>query len=107
MSDDDRAATSARAETTLERRATVTTAHADAATAQRVAAAVAPDNTDAMETRVDGERVVTTIGRETTGGLQSNVDDYVVNTTVAVQLSNGDGDDQDRHRPDRHEPDTS
>lgn len=69
------------------RRSTVSTTHADATVAERVAAAVAPDNTASMETRVDGDRVVTTVGRETTGGLRSTVDDYVVNTTVAAQLS--------------------
>jgi len=69
------------------RRATVTTTHADATTADRVAAAVGPDNTDSMDTQADGPRVVTTVTRETTGGLQSTVDDYVVNATVAAQLS--------------------
>jgi hypothetical protein len=62
------------------RNATIHTAHADAPT---VAAAVIPDNTPEMATRVDGETVVTTIERETTGGLQSSVDDYVVNVGVA------------------------
>ena len=70
-----------------ERRATVTTTHDDAATAERVAAALRPDNTASMGTGVDGDRVVTTVARESTGGLQSTVDDYVVNTTVAARLS--------------------
>jgi len=69
------------------RRATITTTHGDAAAAERVARAVAPDNTAEMETDVDGETVVTKVERETTGGLQSSVDDYVVNCTVAAQLA--------------------
>jgi hypothetical protein len=79
------------------RRATIRTTHGDAGTATRVAGAVRPDNTDAMDTRVDGERVVTTIGRETTGGLESTVDDYVVNVTVAARLA---GDDTPHSQPD-------
>ncbi len=69
------------------RRATVTTTHTDAATAERVAAALGPDNTAEMATRTDGSRVVTTVARESTGGLASTLDDYVVNATVAVQLT--------------------
>ena len=69
------------------RRATITTDHSDGATAERIARAVAPDNTAEMETEVDDATVVTTIERETTGGLQSSVDDYVVNLTVAAQLT--------------------
>jgi len=69
------------------KRATITTTHADAATAERVAASVRPDNTPEMDTRVEGERIVTDIERATTGGLQSTVDDYVVNIDVAVQLT--------------------
>jgi tRNA threonylcarbamoyladenosine modification (KEOPS) complex Pcc1 subunit len=55
--------------------------------AERIAAAVAPDNTAEMTTRVEGEQVVTTIERDTTNGLQSTVDDYVVNLRVAAQLT--------------------
>ena len=62
------------------RRAELRTTHAHP---DRVAAALRPDNTDSMSTRVDGDAVVTEIERETTGGLQSSVDDYVVNLTVA------------------------
>jgi hypothetical protein len=69
------------------RRATITTTHADAATAERVAASLRPDNTAEMTTRTEGERVVTTVAREDTGGLRSTVDDYVVNATVAAQLT--------------------
>jgi hypothetical protein len=66
------------------RRARVRTAHADP---EVVAAAVEPDNTDSMTTRVDGAAVETTIARETTGGLHSSVDDYVVNLAVADRLA--------------------
>jgi hypothetical protein len=62
------------------RRAVVRTTHAEPAV---VAAAVAPDNTDEMDTRVADDRVVTAIERDSTGGLRSTVDDYVVNLTVA------------------------
>jgi hypothetical protein len=62
------------------KRATLRTRHADAAT---VAAAVAPDNTDRMHTRIEDEYVVTRIERGSTGGLRSTVDDYVVNLRVA------------------------
>jgi len=77
------------------RRAQITTTHDDETVAARVAAAVAPDNTDEMVTRADGDSVVTTVERETTGGLRSTVDDYAVNLTVATRLS-GDGDSIER-----------
>jgi len=67
--------------------AEVRTTHDSPADAERVAAALRPDNTDEVTTRVDGDAVVTTVARETTGGLQSTVDDYVVNLTVAAQLA--------------------
>jgi hypothetical protein len=60
--------------------ATIATTHGDA---RAVAAALAPDNTDAMTTTVDGDTVRTTIVREDAGGLAASVDDYVVNLTVA------------------------
>ena len=65
------------------RRAEIETSHASPDRAERIAAAVAPDNTAEMTTRVEGERVVTTIERDSTSGLQSTVDDYVVNLDVA------------------------
>ncbi|ELZ22781.1 KEOPS complex Pcc1-like subunit [Halosimplex carlsbadense 2-9-1] len=71
------------------RRATITTTHGDDA-AERVAAALAPDNTAEMATRVEGDAVVTTVEREETSGLRSTVDDYVVNCRVADRLG-GDG----------------
>jgi len=70
------------------RRAEITTAHGSPEGARRVAAAVRPDNTTEMTTRVEGTRVVTAIERDSTSGLQSTVDDYVVNLRVAAQLSN-------------------
>jgi hypothetical protein len=70
------------------RLARVRTDHGDAATARRVAAAVRPDNTDEIDTRVEGATITTTVRRGTTGGLHSTIDDYVVNIGVAVQLAN-------------------
>lgn len=71
----------------MSRTATITTEHDSERRAAMVAAALAPDNTDEMETRVDGARVVTDIERETTGGLQSTMDDYVVNVRIADRLT--------------------
>jgi len=51
--------------------------------AERVAAAVSPDNTPELATRVEDGAVVTTIERETTGGLRATLDDYLVNLAVA------------------------
>jgi len=68
------------ADTDAVRRATIRTSH-DAPGV--VAAALRPDNTDEMATRVEDGQVVTTIERSTTGGLRSTVDDYVVNCSVA------------------------
>lgn len=65
------------------KRATVRTELPAAAT---VAAALRPDNTPEMTTRVDDGVVETTIERETTGGLRSTVDDYVVNLSVAARI---------------------
>ncbi len=66
------------------RRATIRTTHENP---ERLARALRPDNTDEMETTVEGERTVTTrIERETTGGLHSTVDDYVVNLEVAADV---------------------
>ncbi|WP_254862174.1 KEOPS complex subunit Pcc1 [Halovivax gelatinilyticus] len=75
-------------------RAEIRTRHADPET---VAASIAPDNTDEMETRVEtaptdddrSDRVVlTTIERDSTNGLQSTVDDTIVNLEVADQIVN-------------------
>lgn len=54
-----------------------------------IAAALMPDNTDEMSTRVepaDGA-VHTTIQRGTTGSLRATVDDYVANLTVAQRIT--------------------
>ena len=68
-----------------DRTATVRTVHDDPAL---VDGALAPDNTDSMDTRVlpDDGTVVCEIRRPTTGGLQSTVDDYVVNLAVADRV---------------------
>ncbi|WP_434522638.1 KEOPS complex subunit Pcc1 [Halorubrum sp. AS12] len=66
-----------------DRTATVRTEHADAAT---VAAALGPDETDSMRTRVDGDVVACTVARPTTGGLQSTLDDHLVNLRVADRV---------------------
>jgi hypothetical protein len=73
------------------RHARIETRHDDAETAEHVAGALRPDNTDEMTTDVDGDTVVTEIDRDSTGGLQTTVDDYVVNLQVAVQLATQDG----------------
>lgn len=51
-----------------------------------VAAALRPDNTPEMRTRVEDGTLVTHIERDTTGGLRSTVDDYVVNLSVALDV---------------------
>ncbi|TKX78775.1 KEOPS complex Pcc1-like subunit [Halorubrum sp. SD626R] len=66
------------------RTATLRTTHVDAAL---VAAALAPDDTESMATRVDGDAIACEIERGTTGGLQSTVDDYVVNLHVADRIA--------------------
>ncbi len=53
----------------------------------QVAAAIKPDNTPEMETRVETDSIVTRIERESTAGLRSTVDDYVVNLSVAVDVA--------------------
>lgn len=70
------------------RRATIRTVHDHPAV---IAAAIAPDNTDEVSTRVESSEgrdvVVTTITRGTTGGLRTTVDDYVSNLTVAQRIT--------------------
>jgi hypothetical protein len=73
------------------RRAQIESEFDDEAAAAAVAAALAPDNTAEIDTRVEGATVVTTVQRPTTGSLQSTVDDYVVNLDVAAQLTTTDG----------------
>lgn len=67
----------------MTRRATLRTA---VAAPETVAAALRPDNTAEMVTRVDGDAVVTEIERDSTGGLRTTVDDYVVNLAVAQDV---------------------
>ena len=87
-----RAASSRRAEIRTDggssAAAEIRTTHGSPARAASVAAAVAPDNTAEMTTRVEGDAVVTEIARDSTTGLQSTVDDYVINLRVAAQLTN-------------------
>ncbi|PSQ55098.1 hypothetical protein BRD22_10530 [Halobacteriales archaeon SW_8_68_21] len=66
-----------------DRTATVRTTHADAAT---VAAALGPDETDSIRTRVDGDAVACTVTRPTAGGIQSTLDDHLVNLRVADRV---------------------
>ena len=68
----------------MKRTATVRTTHDRP---EVVAAALRPDNTSEMSTRVDGGAVVTTIERDSTGGLRTTVDDYVTNLTVAQRVT--------------------
>ena len=70
------------------RRAEIRTDHGSPVAAERIAAAVSPDNTAEMTTRVEDDAVVTTIERDSTTGLNATVDDYVVNLRVAAQLTN-------------------
>ncbi len=65
------------------RTATVRTTHVDA---ELVAAALAPDETESMATRIDGDTIACTVERPTTGGLRSTVDDYVVNLQIAERI---------------------
>ncbi|MGB9963511.1 KEOPS complex subunit Pcc1 [Halobacterium sp. CBA1126] len=79
----------------MTRTATISTEVSDPGV---VAAAVRPDNTAEMDTRVEDGSVVTRIERGDTGGLQSTVDDYVVNVTVAAEVV------QHANRHTTHEP---
>ena len=65
------------------KRATIRTSHDHP---ELVAAALVPDNTDEMSTRVTASAVETTIERDSTGGLRTTADDYVTNLTVAQQI---------------------
>lgn len=69
------------------RTATIRTTHERA---ELLARALAPDNTDEMETSVEGDdgdaAVVTEIERASTASLHSTVDDYVVNLEVACRI---------------------
>jgi hypothetical protein len=82
--------TDATAESSDRRRARIETAHGDSETAERIARALAPDNTAEITTRVEGSHVVTTIARPSTGGLHSTVEDYIVGLQVSAQLATRD-----------------
>lgn len=71
----------------LARRAVVETTHGNDATAATVAAALAPDNTDDVQSTVNGSAVTTRIERGTTGSLLASVDDYLVNLGVADDVA--------------------
>jgi hypothetical protein len=66
------------------RTVTIRTEHDDP---EVVAAALVPDNTAEMDTRIEGSSIVTTIERDSTGGLRTTVDDYVTNLTVAQTIT--------------------
>lgn len=70
-------------ETPRTRRARI---RSDVTTAEVVAAAIAPDDTDDIDTRVEDGAVVATIERPTTASLEATVDDYVVALGVATEV---------------------
>ena len=84
MADDPTAEGAPDGSTRAARTATVRTTHDDAET---VAAALAPDETDSMHTRVEGDVVACTVERPTTAGVRSTVDDYLVNLRVADRVA--------------------
>ncbi len=51
-----------------------------------VAAAVSPDNTEEMDTSVEGGVVVTEIDRGSTTSLCSTADDYLRNLSIATDI---------------------
>jgi hypothetical protein len=53
---------------------------------ETVAAALRPDNTAEIDTRVENGALVTDIERDSTGGLRATLDDYVVNLRVASEV---------------------
>ena len=59
---------------------TITTVHKNAGC---VAAALAPDNLQSMDTKADGDRVVTTITGTQLRSVIASVDDYLMNLAVA------------------------
>lgn len=87
-----------------ERRARIRTSHDDPGA---VAAALSPDDTPSMTTRVEGGAVVTEIARDRTSGLRSTVDDYLVNLRVADRVVRAagalDGTDDETDTHDTHD----
>lgn len=51
-----------------------------------VAAAVRPDNTEEIDTRVEDGVVVTVVERGSTASLRSTADDYLRNLSVAAEV---------------------
>ncbi|MDY6775162.1 MAG: KEOPS complex subunit Pcc1 [Halobacteria archaeon] len=63
---------------------------------EKVALSVSPDNTDEMETEVNGSKIVTRIERDSLGSLLSTADDYVRNIEVAAEIVDRDEDTDTR-----------
>ncbi|XGI83875.1 KEOPS complex subunit Pcc1 [Halorutilales archaeon Cl-col2-1] len=59
---------------------------------EKVALSVSPDNTDEMETEVNGSKIVTRIERDSLGSLLSTADDYITNLEVAAEIVDRDED---------------
>ena len=71
-----------------------------------VAAALAPDNTAAVDTQVVDGTVVTTIERSALGSLAATVDDYIVSLQVAtavVTIAANSQNAVDTSNPETHE----
>jgi hypothetical protein len=68
----------------MTRKATIRSTVPNAAV---IADAIAPDNTEAIQTQVQDGTIETTITRSTTSGLRSTADDYVTNLAVAIEVA--------------------
>lgn len=92
-SDDDAASVDRLESGAATARARIRTEHVDPSLteervdAETVAAALAPDNTDEMNTTVEDGVVETRIHRSDAAGLGSTADDYLVNLDVAVRVA--------------------
>jgi hypothetical protein len=82
--DDDRADGTGGDASTSRARVRFETVHDDP---EAVAASVAPDNTDRIDTRVVDGRVRTTVERGDAAGLAATADDYLVNLDVAARTT--------------------
>lgn len=73
-----------------------------------VAAALAPDNTPEIDTRLNGGRVETTVRRDDVAGLRATVQDYLRNldaadrTVRAALDAAGDATAREYSQPDTH-----
>jgi len=74
----------------------------DVAAPATVAAAIAPDDTDDIHTRVEDGAVVATIGRPSTASLQATIDDYVVALGVATAVADAARGESDASSTNRH-----